>query len=98
MNAPAIPLAQARRRSALERALGPAVADALARGDVVEAMINADGRLWLDVVGEGLVATDVTLSASDRETAIRLIAHEAGEVVGEGNPALAAVLPGSLAR
>jgi type IV secretion system protein VirB11 len=94
----ALPLAAARRRSALERSLGPAVADALARGDVVEAMINADGALWLDVVGKGLVAPDVVLSAADREAAIRLIAHEAGEVVGEANPALAAILPGSLAR
>lgn len=45
----AIDLGAVRRRSALERALGPAIADALARGDVVEAMINADGKLWLDV-------------------------------------------------
>ncbi|MBL8544332.1 MAG: P-type conjugative transfer ATPase TrbB [Hyphomonadaceae bacterium] len=98
MTMQALPLAAARRRSALERSLGPAVADALARGDVVEAMINADGALWLDVVGEGLISTDVVLSAADREAAIRLIAHEAGEVVGEANPSLAAILPGSLAR
>jgi type IV secretion system protein TrbB len=98
MSGAAIELGAARRRSALERALGAAVADALARADVVEAMVNADGRLWLDVVGEGLTATAITLSASDREAAIRLIAHEAGEVVSEACPALAAVLPGSLAR
>ncbi len=94
----ALSLAEVRRRSALERALGSAVADALARGDVVEAMINADGALWLDVVGEGLVASEIVLSAKDRDAAIRLIAHEAGEVVGETNPSLATVLPGSLAR
>lgn len=94
----AIDLSQARRRSALERALGPAIADALARADVVEAMINADGRLWLDVVGEGLVATQITLSHVDREAAIRLLAHEAGEVVGEAQPALQTILPGSSAR
>jgi type IV secretion system protein VirB11 len=98
MTSSAVPIGAARRRSALERALGPAVADALARGEVVEAMINADGRLWLDVVGAGLVATDVVLSTADRDAAIRLMAHEAGEVVGEANPALAAILPGSLAR
>lgn len=98
MRSEALPLAAVRRRSALERALGAAVADALARGDVVEALINADGALWLDVAGQGLVATDVVLSAKDRDAAIRLIAHEAGEVVGEANPSLAAVLPGSLAR
>lgn len=98
MTMSALPLAAARRRSALDRSLGPAIADALARGDVVEAMINADGALWLDVVGRGLVATDVVVSAADREAAIRLIAHEAGEVVGETNPSLQAILPGSLAR
>lgn len=87
-----------RRRSALERALGPAVADALARADVVEAMINADGALWLDVVGEGLAETSISLSSADREAAIRLLAHEAGETVGEEQPALATILPGSCAR
>ena len=41
-------LVSARRRSALVRALGPAVAHALGEADVVEALVNADGRLWLD--------------------------------------------------
>ncbi len=87
-----------RRRGALERALGAAVADALARRDVVEAMINADGRLWLDSIKEGLVETGIVLSSADRDAAIRLLAHEAGEVVGEDQPTLATTLPGSSAR
>jgi type IV secretion system protein TrbB len=94
----AIDLQSARRRSALERALGPAIADALGRADVVEALVNADGRLWLDVVGEGLQASDIVLSISDREAAIRLLANEAGEIVGAERPSLAAILPGSSAR
>lgn len=98
MSASPIELGALRRRCALERALGPAIADALARGEVVEAMINADGRVWLDVVGEGLVETAMTISTPDRHAAIRLLAHEAGEIVGETHPALAAVLPGSSAR
>jgi type IV secretion system protein VirB11 len=88
-------LPQARRRSALERALGPAVAAALAEADVVEALINADGRLWLDRVGQGLIATETRLSPADREAAIRLLAHEAGETVGEERPLLATILPAS---
>jgi type IV secretion system protein VirB11 len=88
----------ARRRSAIERALGEGVAAALARADVVEAMINADGALWLDAVGEGLVNTGIVLSAHDREAAIRLLAHEAGETVGEDRPTLATILPDTAAR
>src|SRR5262249_33339033 len=64
----------------------------------VEALVNADGRLWLDRIGKGLVSTTHTLSAAERETAIRLLAHEAGETVGLDRPALATVLPDSAAR
>ncbi len=91
-------LVSARRRSALARALGPAVAQALGEADVVEALVNADGRLWLDRSGAGLEATSHTLSAAERETAIRLLAHEAGETVGADRPALATILPDSAAR
>lgn len=91
-------IVQERRRSSLARALGPAIADALSAPDVVEAMVNADGKLWLDRVGRGLERTSYTLSAPDRETAIRILAHEAGEIAGEDRPALAAILPNSAAR
>jgi len=87
-----------RRKSALARALGPAIADALGSPDVVEAIINANGQLWLDCVGRGLISTPYVLSASERETAIRLLAHEAGETVGEDRPMLQTILPDSAAR
>lgn len=87
-----------RRRSALSRALGQTIADALGQTDVVEALINADGRVWLDSLGRGLEPTDATLSAADRETAIRLLAHEAGDTVGEHRASLSAILPDSAAR
>jgi len=91
-------LPQARRRSALERALGPAIAAALAQDDVVEVLINADGQVWLDRVGAGLAPTGARLSAADAEAAIRLLAHEAGETVGEHRPMLATILPDTAAR
>jgi type IV secretion system protein VirB11 len=87
-----------RRRSALARALGPAIAAALAADDVVEAMVNADGAVWLDRIGEGLIRTPYSLSAQDREAAIRLLAHEAGDSVGQDRPALQTILPDSAAR
>jgi type IV secretion system protein TrbB len=87
-----------RRRSALERALGRGVAAALEADDVVEALVNEDGVVWIDRVGRGLERTDYVLSAHDREAAIRLIAHEAGLSIGEDRPQLAAILPESAAR
>lgn len=98
MNDAPLSIVAARRRSALTRALGPSIASALEADDVVEALVNADGRVWLDRVGSGLIATGHVLSAPDREAAIRLLAHEAGETVGEDRPALATILPDSAAR
>ena len=91
-------LPQARRRSALERALGPAIAAALTQDDVAEVLINADGQVWVDRVGAGLAPTGARLSAADAEAAIRLLAHEAGETVGEQRPMLATILPDTAAR
>lgn len=90
--------AAARRHAALAKALGEAVAGALAAPDVVEALINADGEVWLDRIGEGLSPARQRLSAFDREAAVRLLAHEARAYVGEDRPFLATVLPQSAAR
>jgi P-type conjugative transfer ATPase TrbB len=99
MSAGAIPFVPgARRRAVLAAALGPEVAAALNAPEVTEALINADGRLWLDRAGSGLEATSVVIPAADREAAVRLLAHEAGETVGPDRPLLSAVLPGSAAR
>ena len=91
-------IGSSRRRSALARALGARIAEALAAPDVVEVLINADGRVWIDRAGAGLLLTEHRIVADDRETAIRLLAHEAGETVGEDRPALATILPDSAAR
>lgn len=87
-----------RRLASLARALGPALADALADDAVVEVLINADGRLRIDRVGVGIEATNVWLTAAERETAIRLLAAEAHVTVTEDQPYLSATLPGSGAR
>jgi type IV secretion system protein VirB11 len=91
-------VATLRRRSALWRALGPAIAEALEAPDIVEALVNADGRVWIDRIGKGLMLTSFAIGVAERETAIRLLAHEAGETVGADRPALATILPESAAR
>ena len=87
-----------RRLATLARALGPALAEALADEAVVEVLINADGRLRIDRVGAGVQATNVWLTAAERETAVRLLAAEAHVTVTEDQPYLSATLPGSGAR
>jgi len=98
MNGAASSIAALRRRSALERALGKGVAAALEADEVVEALINEDGVVWIDCIGRGLMRTEHVLCAHDREAAIRLIAHEAGVSIGEDRPQLAAILPEIAAR
>jgi P-type conjugative transfer ATPase TrbB len=82
-----------RRLSALRRALGPIVSEALSAKNVVEIMLNPDGVLWLDKVGEGRVNTGKVMSASDAEQVIRLIASSINEEAKTDNPIIAAVLP-----
>ncbi|HCJ20432.1 MAG TPA: P-type conjugative transfer ATPase TrbB, partial [Erythrobacter sp.] len=58
-----------------------------------EVMLNPDGRLWVDRLGEGLAATDCLMSAPDGERIIRLVAHHVGAEVHTGAPRVSAELP-----
>lgn len=91
-------LALARRQAALAGTLGAEIATALQDPQVVEVLINSDGKLWIERVGQGMQSTDIVFSAPSREAAIRLLAHEAGQSVSEDNPALATTLPTNGAR
>ena len=77
----------------LRTALGSAIAAYLEDNDIVEVMLNPDGRLWVDRLKEGLTPTPETLLASDGERIIRLVAHHVGVEVHEGAPRLSAELP-----
>ena len=44
------PVTLARKTEALLQALGPTIGAALAAPDVVEVMVNADGRVWIERV------------------------------------------------
>ncbi|RVC70318.1 P-type conjugative transfer ATPase TrbB, partial [Mesorhizobium sp. M2A.F.Ca.ET.046.02.1.1] len=47
-----------RRHAMLRTALGPAITEALADPLVIEVMVNPDGALRLDRLGDGRVDTD----------------------------------------
>jgi type IV secretion system protein VirB11 len=77
----------------LRTALGPQIAGWLDDPQVVEVMLNPDGRLWLDRLATGLAATGCGLTAEDGERIIRLVAHHVGAEVHAANPRVSAELP-----
>jgi len=77
----------------LRTALGPAIALWLEDPDVVEIMLNPDGRLWIDRLASGLVDTGERLLPSDGERIVRLVAHHVGAEVHAGSPRVSAELP-----
>jgi len=79
----------------LRTALGPHVAAWLEDPSVIEVMLNPDGRLWVDRLGDGLADTGERLSAADGERIVRLVAHHVGAEVHAGNPRVSAELPGT---
>src|SRR3546814_3700594 len=77
----------------LRTALGPAIAGFLEDPQVVEVMLNPDGRLWIDRLSEGLADTGERLSPADGERIVRLVAHHVGAEVHPGSPRVSAELP-----
>jgi len=86
-------LASDRRRMMLRTAFGPDIAAALADPLVVEVMVNPDGVLRIDRLGEGRVETGVRIDSAQVERIIRLVAsHARAEVHGDA-PIVSAELP-----
>jgi type IV secretion system protein VirB11 len=86
-------LSDARRRAMLRTAMGPRIAAALAESDVIEIMVNPDGALWLDQLGEGRIRTDALYGADQVERIIRLVASHARCEVHASAPIVSAELP-----
>lgn len=85
--------ALARRRAMLRTAFGPAIADALAEPQVVEVMVNPDGRLWIDRLDTGRSDTGTILQWSEAERIIRLVASHIRLEVHDRSPIVSAELP-----
>ncbi len=83
----------ARGARMLRTAMGVQIAAWLAAPDVVEVMLNPDGRLWIDRLGAGLTDTGRHLGFEDGERIIRLVAHHVGAEVHGGSPRVSAELP-----
>ncbi|HEY9235339.1 MAG TPA: P-type conjugative transfer ATPase TrbB [Phenylobacterium sp.] len=84
---------QARRHQALDQALGEVVLRALAEPGVVEVLVNPDGRVIVDVLGQGRRDLGVRLTVGARERVIRLVAAHAGQTITPSAPRLSGALP-----
>ena len=86
-------LSAERRRAMLRSAMGPTMAAALADPAVLEIMVNPDGALGIDILGEGRVDTGVKLDPAQVERIIRLVASHARAEVHASAPIISAELP-----
>ena len=77
----------------LRTALGASVASWLDDPATIEVMLNPDGRLWIDRLGEGVSDTGERMAATDGERVIRLVAHHVGVDVHADMPRVSAELP-----
>jgi len=82
-----------RRRTMLKTAMGADIAEALADPAVIEVMVNPDGALRLDRLGEGRIDTGRRLGSSEVERIIRLVASHIHVEAHAGNPIVSAELP-----
>ena len=86
-------LSAARSRAMLHTAMGPTIAAALADPEVAEIMINPDGRLWLDRLGDGRRDSGVMFDPAKVERIIRLVASHARSEAHALAPIVSAELP-----
>lgn len=82
-----------RRRAMLRTAMGPFIADALIDPLVIEVMVNPDGSLRLDRLGEGRIDTGERMESAAVERIIRLVASHMRIDVHADNPVISAELP-----
>ena len=86
-------ISDGRRRAMLRTAMGPTIAAALADPLVVEVMVNPDGVLRLDRLGEGRTDTQVRYDPAQVERIIRLVASHGRTEVHAASPIVSAELP-----
>jgi type IV secretion system protein VirB11 len=82
---------QSRRQASLRTAVAP-IAKHLADDTVVEIMLNADGRVWVERAGEGMFEAG-RMGPEDALRMLRLVATEMNIELSDRNPSLAGKLP-----
>jgi type IV secretion system protein VirB11 len=84
---------QARRLAeTLRRQLGPTLCGLMQTPDVVEVMLNPDGRVWVDKLGRGMEPVS-RMAATTAESLIATVASTIRSTVTRENPILECELP-----
>jgi type IV secretion system protein VirB11 len=79
----------------LHTALGTSITDLLTDLKVIEVMLNPDGRLWADRLGEGCFDTGETIAPDKARQVIELVANATNAICNAEKPLLSAELPGN---
>lgn len=85
-------IAKQRSREQLKRQLGPQICGWLEDPKVIEIMLNADGFLWVERLGEGMVR-EGRMAASAAEAAMATVASYVNTTITASNPILECELP-----
>jgi len=81
-----------RARETLRRAMGPLMLGALADPKTVELILNADGRLWLERLGEKMTCIG-TVTPNHAETIVKAVAGYHGKEATRQQPTLEGEFP-----
>lgn len=79
-------------------AFGKKITDLLADNDVIEIMVNPDGKLWAESYAKGKYYTEEDLNPTQAGNIIRLVAATHSKTANYENPEVACELPESGAR
>jgi P-type conjugative transfer ATPase TrbB len=81
-----------RRNAALRTAVAPLV-PFLDDDSVVEIMLNADGRVWIERAGVGMSMSQASMTPDDALRMLRVVATEMNVELSDRNPSLAGKMP-----
>jgi type IV secretion system protein VirB11 len=84
---------QNRLKEKLRRELGPEIIAALASPEIIEIMLNPDGKIWFDYLGKGMADSGSFMSKAQAENLLGTIASINGTVITPSSPILEAELP-----
>ena len=77
----------------LRRELGPVVLRALSDPDVIEIILNPDGRIWVESHSHGMSQTDGSMAPTQAENLIGTVAASLNAVANPQNPIVEGELP-----
>ncbi len=83
----------ARLSEKLRRELGPVVLKALSDPDVIEIILNPDGRIWVESHTAGMSQTDASMAPTQAENLIGKVAAALNSVANPQNPIVEGELP-----